>query len=127
MLISIGILRCGLPPLPTLTFDLQEEWKELGKHMGLQQSDLKLIEHQYLLQTIECCWAVCNRWLDRNMMATWDDLLEKLFSISLERNSIASGLYQYLKSKLLPTMFVARLYIFTMSVFDMFMILNVVA
>ena len=90
--------------------------------MGLQQSNLKHIEHQYSSQTIECCWAVCNQWLDCNMTATWGDLLEKLHSISLEWNSIASGLHQYLKSKLLPIMFVACLYIFTMSVLDMFMI-----
>ena len=106
----IGILRCGLPPLPTLTPDLQEEWKELGRHMGLQSLDLQHIERQYLSQTIECCWAICNQWLNRNMAATWDDLLEKLHSIAMDWNSIASGLYQYLKSKLSQCMLVVHTY-----------------
>ena len=69
--------------------------------MGLQPLDLQRIEQQYLSQTIECCWAIFNQWLNHNMEATWDDLLEKLHSISLQWNSIASELYQYLKSKLL--------------------------
>ena len=71
------------------------------KHMGLQPLDLQRIEQQYLSQTIECCWAICNQWLNRNMTATWNDLLEKLHSIPLQWNSIASGLYQCLKSELL--------------------------
>ena len=48
MLNSIGILRSGFPPLPTLTLDLQEEWKELERHMGLQPLDLQRVKRQYL-------------------------------------------------------------------------------
>ena len=97
---SIGILHYGIPLLPALTHDLQEEWKELGKHMGLQPSDLQRIEKNYLSQTTKCCWAVCNQWLNHNIATTWYDLLKKLHPIFLQWNSIASGLYQYLRSKL---------------------------
>ena len=87
--------------------------------MGLQSSDLQRIEQQYLSQTTECCWAICNLWLNCNMTATWDDLLDKLHPIAFEWNSIASGLYQYLKSELLLAVLVDNTCCFTMSALDM--------
>ena len=96
--ILIGVLRCGLPPLTVLSLDLQEEWEELGTHMGLQQSHLEHIKMQHLSQTMECCWAIFTDWLDRNLGATWDDLIRTLELASLQWNTIASGLRHYLKS-----------------------------
>jgi len=96
----IGTLRCGLPPLTALTPDLQEEWEELGTHMGLRSLELDRIKHQYSSQTVDCCLAVCDHWLGRNLDATWDDLLIKLQTAPLQWNTIASGLYQYLNSML---------------------------
>ena len=95
----IGVLRYGFPPLTVLSPDLQEEWKELGEHMGLQPSLLEQIKQQHSSQTIACCWAVCHYWLNNNMDATWNDLLDKLVSRPLQWNTVASGLYHYLKSK----------------------------
>ena len=83
-----------------LTPDLQDEWEEFGTHMGLQLSDIELIKQEHLSQTIECCLAVCSHWLDHNMEATWNDLLNNLHSTSLQWNAIASGLYQYLSGRL---------------------------
>lgn len=99
-MLLLGILRCGLPPLTVLTPDLQKEWEEFGKYMGLKSLELEHIKQQYLSQTVECCWAVCTHWLNNNMEATWVDLLEKLQSPVLQWNAIASGLYHYLKSRL---------------------------
>ena len=76
----------------------------------------------YLSQTIECCWAVCNQWLNCNIAAIWDDLLGKLDSLSLQWNSTASRLYQYLKSKLSQY----SSHVFTTSVFDVLIISNLV-
>ena len=85
-------MRCGLPPLTVLTVDLQEEWKDLGKYIGLQSLDLEQIKEQHSSKTIECCWAVCIHWLNHNPGSTWGDLLEKLNFVSLQWNTIASGL-----------------------------------
>ena len=104
----IGTLRCGLPPLTVLTSDLQQELDEFGVHMGLQLSDIEHIKQKNLSQTVECCLAVCSHWLDHNMEATWNDLLNNLHSISLKWNSIASGLYQYLNSMLLSLIYLIK-------------------
>jgi len=98
--ILIGTLRCGLLPLITLTPDLQEEWEELGTHMGLQSLELDRIKQQHSSQTVDCCLAVCNHWLSHNLDTTWDNLLKKLQTAPLQWNTITSGLYQYLNSML---------------------------
>ena len=90
--------------------------------MGLQpSSDLQYIEQQYNclkplsvvgLFVISGC----------NIAAIWDDLLGKLDSLSLQWNSTASGLYQYLKSKLSQY----SSHVFTTSVFEVLIISNLV-
>ena len=89
-------------------------WKEIGLQLGIAQGILQTIETNFRTDVVTCCDEMFTEWLDTDVTASWDKLIQVVYSPAVteiintfnkslfynRKESTVSGAVEELESKL---------------------------
>ena len=60
-------------------------WRHLGFELALNRSDLDIIQCNHGTCVVSCCTKMLEEWLQRQPNASWEELMEALQAVELDR------------------------------------------
>lgn len=63
---------------------LAPEWKQLGEKLNIAPNLIDIIEYDRTNDCQTCCREMLAKWLDSNLTACWEDLINAIDNLTIE-------------------------------------------
>ena len=73
------------------------QWKQLGKHLNIDQCLLNIIQHDHGSDCVQCCSRMLEEWLQQNTNenSTWEVLIDAIDTLFNGTTGMTKCIWQY--------------------------------